>query len=392
MQAKAQAQSDFSFFWHRVSAFSEPLVRFRDLEQYESDLWEPLIEKGILRETPIPERFVDEQNRWVIVRQVNGRLWGVEDSDEPNGFEALSEDDVRQYCFSPAAFVDELRKQNGLVGRGMAESNGFVRLGKKRISSSDTFQVYLSLGSTRLGPIEDRLRLLARESSQAKRIVVFLAYPDIDPATEDYLEASNLYLTDISELDFQISWPAYLGVAPKKSQYALLNEGSTWRLIFEGKEITVPDSKGIRYLAKLLANPGKIFTALELAHPEAAKERFAQSDLETTDTYSLREYRLRLQRIEENLEEARAYDHENEIYQLEEEKDAILKHVSGVSATGGRSRLAGEKERARQAVSKALARATSSVPMMSSHVHSCICRGQNLVYLKERAFDWVIEC
>ncbi|EDY83398.1 hypothetical protein VDG1235_3025 [Verrucomicrobiia bacterium DG1235] len=76
----------------------------------------------------------------MIVRQVNGKLFGVEDSDEPNGFEVLSEDDVRQYCFSPSSFADSLRQCNAIAGKRLQESEGFIRLEDKRISSEDTLR------------------------------------------------------------------------------------------------------------------------------------------------------------------------------------------------------------------------------------------------------------
>lgn len=357
-----QLVSDLSFLWSRVACLHDPIFRYRELEKVESDLCEPLLTKGILREAPIPERFLDDKLRCMIVRQVNGRLFGVEDSDEPNGFEVLSEEDVKQYSFDPSAFVATLRTANGIEGRGFSESGGFVRLGNKRFPEVGVARVFLSLGAARFGSMDDKLRLFARESNQTPRIIVFPVYPNLDAETEELLESSNLHITDFSDLDFQINWPLSYGIAsPSKPQYALLNEGATWRMIFEGKETTVPDSKGIRYLAQLLANPGKSFTALELAHPEAAQERFVQSDLEATDTHSLREYKRHLQRIEEDLEEARAYGREDDILRLEDEKDAILKHLSGVAATDGKPRLSGEKEKARKSVSAALRRALSSI-------------------------------
>lgn len=388
-----QLASDLSFLWSRVACLHDPIFRYRELEKVESDLWEPLLARGILRKAPIPERFLDEKLRCVIVRQVNGRLFGVEGSDEPNGFEVLSEEDVKQYSFDPSAFVATLRNANGIEGRGFSESGGFVRLGNKRFPEVGVARVYLSLGAARFGSMDDKLRLFARDVNQTPRIVVFPVYPNLDAETEELLETSNLHITDFSDLDFLINWPMNFGhTVPSKPQYALLNEGATWRLIFEGKETTVPDSKGIRYLAKLLANPGKSFTALELAHPEAAQKRFAQSDLEATDAHSLRKYKDHLQRIEEDLEEARAYEREDETYRLEEEKDALLKHLAGVAATGGKPRLAGEKERARKAVSNALNRVLRCLPEeLGSILNKVISMGSSFSVAQIDGVTWKVS-
>ncbi|MBK1877977.1 hypothetical protein [Pelagicoccus mobilis] len=385
-----KVSDDNSFLWRRVSNLREPLFRFRELQRYEPDLWEPLIQNGLLEETPIPESYLDEKNRWMIVRQVRGNLFGVEDSDEPNGFEVLSEDDVRQYCFSPSKFADSLRASNAIVGKGLQESEKFVRLGDKRISSKDTLRVYLSIGSSFLDSLELRLRALARERSRSARVVVFPVYPDLDSATEELLEASNLFITDFDTTSFEINWPLSLGIEPSKPQHALICEGATWRLVFDGEEATVGDSKGIRFLAKLLAKPSEEFSAFALANPDAASESFEVSDLETTDTASLRRYKERLLDIDEDLEEAIAFDREDEIERLEEEKDSILKHLAEVSGAGGRSRLQGEKEKARQSVQRAFKRMLASLPIGRSHIETRLKTGYTCTYTPDSGEVWEV--
>ncbi|MDQ8198221.1 hypothetical protein QEH56_08695 [Pelagicoccus enzymogenes] len=386
-----RVSDDLSFLWRRVSAVQEPLFRFRELQRYEPDLWEPLVRNGLLNETPIPESYLDEKNRWMLVRQVNGRLFGVEDSDEPNGFEVLSEDDVRQYCFSPSSFADSLRQCNAVAGKGLQESERFIRLGDKRISSKDTLRVYLAIGSGFLDSLELRLRALARERSRSARVVVFPVYPDLDSATEELLEASNLFVTDFDTASFEINWPMSLGIEKSRPQHALICEGKTWRFIFDGEEATVADSKGIRFLAKLLSKPSEEFSAFALANPKAASESFEVSDMEVTDTASLRRYKERILDIEEELEEAIAFDREDEIERLEEEKDSILKHLSSVSGAGGRSRLKGEREKARLSVLRAFQRMFASLPIGRVHIESRLKTGYTCTYTPESGEVWKVD-
>ena len=386
-----KVSDDLSFLWRRVSAVDEPLFRFRELQRYVPDLWEPLVRNGLLNETPIPESYLDERNRWMIVRQVNGKLFGVEDSDEPNGFEVLSEDDVRQYCFSPSSFADSLRQSNAIAGKGLQVSEGFMRLGNKRIASKDTLRVYLSIGSGFLDSVELRLRALARERSRSARVVVFPVYPDLDSATEELLEASNLFVTDFDTASFEINWPLSLGIEKSKPQYALICEGKTWRFIFDGEVATVADSKGIRFLAKLLSKPSEEFSAFALANPEAACESLDASDVEATDTASLRRYKERILDIEEELEEAIAFDREDEINRLEDEKDSILKHLSAVAGAGGRSRLQGEKEKARQSVLRAFKRMFASLPVGRDHIAARLKTGYTCTYTPDAGEVWGVD-
>jgi len=274
--------------------------------------------------------------------------------------------------FSETVFSDfrvSFRQEtNSISGKGHSESEGFLRLGDKRITAKDTQRIYLSVGAAHLDSIEIRLRDLARERSRSARVVVFPVYPDLDSATEELLEASNRFITDIDTVSFEINWPLSLGIEPSKPQYALICEGKTWRFIFDGEEATIGDSKGIRFLAKLLARPSEEFSAFALANPDAASESFETSDLETTDTASLRRYKERLLDINEDLEEANAFDREDEIDRLEEEKDSILKHLSEVAGTSGRSRLQAEKERARQSVQRAFKCMLVSLPIGRSRI------------------------
>ena len=182
-----------------------------------------------------------------------------------------------------------------------------------------------------------------------------------------------------------------MGVERSKPQHALICEGKTWRFTFDGEEATVGDSKGIRFLAKLLSKPSEEFSAFTLANPDAASESFEVSDLETTDTASLRRYKERLLDIDEDLEEAIAFDREDEIERLEEEKDSILKHLSEVSGTGGRSRLKGQKEKARQSVSSNLKRTVAALPFGSDHIKARLKTGYTCTYTPDAGEIWHVE-
>ena len=95
-------------------------------------------------------------------------------------------------------------------------------------------------------------------------------------------------------------------------------EGDYWSVVFEGRTVRVRDLKGIRYLARLLADPGREFHVLDLVAAEsgrvaAGRERpcgrlpHGPGDAgEMLDARAKDAYRRRLAEIEDDIEQARA--------------------------------------------------------------------------------------
>jgi hypothetical protein len=54
-------------------------------------------------------------------------------------------------------------------------------------------------------------------------------------------------------------------------------EGDYWSIGFEGHTVRVPDLKGMRYLARLLADPGREFHVLDLVAAESARATGAKA-------------------------------------------------------------------------------------------------------------------
>ncbi len=89
-------------------------------------------------------------------------------------------------------------------------------------------------------------------------------------------------------------------------------EGDYWSLEFEGRTVRVRDLKGMHYLARLLAHPGREFHALDLVAAESvgvarSDEHMALGDAgELLDARAKTAYRRRLAEIEDDIEQARA--------------------------------------------------------------------------------------
>jgi hypothetical protein len=150
-------------------------------------------------------------------------------------------------------------------------------------------------------------------------------------------------------------------------------EGEYWTIRFDERSCRLRDSKGMRYLARLLGDPGREFHVLDLvaagrgagAHPPASSRRataaedarkFAPGDAgEALDAEARRAYRERLADIETDLAEAEDWNDPEREALLLAERTALVKELAAAVGLGGRSRVAASSsERARLSVAKAI--------------------------------------
>lgn len=127
--------------------------------------------------------------------------------------------------------------------------------------------------------------------------------------------------------------------------------------------VTVRDAKGLHYLRIVLERPGQDIAAVELS--DAVTGRAGTADdagLEVIDKAALSAYKRRLDAIDAELDEARAWSDAGRITRLEDERDALLAEVRAATGLGGRTRrVGGTDERARVAVRKAIAAAVERI-------------------------------
>ena len=108
-------------------------------------------------------------------------------------------------------------------------------------------------------------------------------------------------------------------VLPVTDLNMLRREGDYWSVVFEGRTVRVRDLKGIRYLARLLAEPGRELHVLDLVAAESgrlpAAEGSRAASLSRTSPGDAGEmldakdaYRRRLAEIEDDIEQARALE------------------------------------------------------------------------------------
>jgi hypothetical protein len=128
--------------------------------------------------------------------------------------------------------------------------------------------------------------------------------------------------------------------------------GGSWEIAAGDERAVLPDAVGMRYLARLLAAPGREIGADELAGLGVAAARQP-----TLDATAISAYRARIRDLQEQLDRADAAGDVDRSERARTELDQLLEHVGAELGLGGRARsFADERERARTAVQKAIRR------------------------------------
>lgn len=157
----------------------------------------------------------------------------------------------------------------------------------------------------------------------------------------------------------------------ERPQNAFLKEGEYWTLSYEGRTVRMRDSKGLTYLARMLAYPHREFHAPALAAEctrngdesagamrpagEAFNPAIAHDAGEILDARARTEYRRRINELREELEEAKRCENEERGMRIDEEIEALSAQLAAAVGLRGRHRRAGSTaERARVNVTRTI--------------------------------------
>ncbi|MEX2159918.1 MAG: transcriptional regulator [Dehalococcoidia bacterium] len=246
------------------------------------------------------------------------------------------------------------------------------------------------------------------EGNQALALLEFRAARSVFEQIGAKLEEARAALAcgegrgdDVGELRVQVP-PAPSGADWHVDQENVFRrEGDYWSVVFEGHTVRLRDLKGLHYLARLLADPGREFHALDLMAAERDRagnfSRIAETGLSFTremdagallDGPAKEAYRRRLAEIEEDIEEARAMGDPERAAQADTERDFIVRELSRAFGLGGRDRRAGSaSERARVSVTRAVRQAMARIRQHNSplgeHLDRAIRTGTYCAYLPD---------
>jgi tetratricopeptide (TPR) repeat protein len=185
---------------------------------------------------------------------------------------------------------------------------------------------------------------------------------------------------------------------------AFRREGEYWSVSFDGRTVRVRDVKGMRYLARLFAEPGREFHVLDLVALENGRSADGAGVVGAgwavagvggagpiLDARAKDAYRRRLAEIEEDIEAARAAGDVEREERADAERDCLIRELSRAVGLGGRDRPTGSaSERARVSVTRAIRSALDRIrvhePRLGSHLDHCVRTGTHCTYRPDPRF------
>jgi hypothetical protein len=305
-----------------IAQLAELSETFRDVERSRvlEDLLEPLAERNVVTPTGI---FAGPVKRYLA-------LTAAARGDHETALDRLAE--ARQTC----------------------ERLGYVPM----LAVIDVDEARILARRRGPGDIERARALLASGVERAEAVGV----PRLD---ERLARAAALLPTDDGAQE-----PADATPADGPATAVLAREGDVWRLDYEGRVLRVRDAKGMRHLALLLANPGVEFHSVDVASAGEGASAPARLEAEglavragtgdagpALDAQAKAEYRVRLEDLRAEIEEAEAFNDPERGARAREEMEFIAQELSSAVGLGGRDRrVASGAERARVNVTRALRR------------------------------------
>jgi tetratricopeptide (TPR) repeat protein len=165
-------------------------------------------------------------------------------------------------------------------------------------------------------------------------------------------------------------------------------EGDYWTVVFEGRTVHVRDLKGMRYLAQLLAHPGREFHVLDLVAAETGQQMALGDAGEILDERAKTAYRRRLAEIEDDIEQARALGDATREAQADAERDFLVRELAGAVGLSSRDRRAASaSERARSGVTRAIRQGIARIgehhPQLGEHLNRAVRTGTYCAYLPD---------
>jgi hypothetical protein len=163
-------------------------------------------------------------------------------------------------------------------------------------------------------------------------------------------------------------------------------EGDYWLVVFDGQTVRVRDLKGIRYLAQLLANPGREIHVLDLVAGETGQSLALGDAGAMLDERAKTAYRRRLTEIDDDIDQARALEDAVREAQADAERDFLVRELARAVGLGGRDRPAtSASERARSGVTRAVRQGIAQLdehnPALGEHLNQAIRTGTYCAYV-----------
>jgi tetratricopeptide (TPR) repeat protein len=180
-----------------------------------------------------------------------------------------------------------------------------------------------------------------------------------------------------------------VGMPPDRSEDArsFVREGEVWVIRSDGRTMRLADTKGLRYLATLLAAPGREIPAIDLVSA-APLDAGPGPDDPLLDAEARASYRARLEELQSEIEEADRFGDPERAARHREEFEAIVEQLTAATGLGRRPRgMTTAAERARQSVTKAIKGALDRIdgadPLLGAELRYAVRTGMLCSYLPD---------
>ncbi|MBA1145905.1 hypothetical protein H0Z60_02420 [Ectothiorhodospiraceae bacterium WFHF3C12] len=172
-------------------------------------------------------------------------------------------------------------------------------------------------------------------------------------------------------------------------------EGDTRTITYGGRTVLLRDLKGMRYLQRLLSEPGREFHVLDLVTVErgalptgSASESLhlgAERGLEVFDSRAREAYRERLAEVEEDIAEAEANNDFERASLARTDREFLVEELRrGVGLNGRARTIGGGVERARTSATRSLRYALDRIaqhhPQLAEHLGRTVRTGAYFAY------------
>lgn len=196
--------------------------------------------------------------------------------------------------------------------------------------------------------------------------------------------------------------------SPVPAHAVFCSETDTRTVRLGGRAVVVRDLKGLRYIERLLAEPGREFHVLDLVAVEngtlstgapaghhADDGRLAAVGMPALDEQARAAYRRRLAEVEEDIDEATAMNDPARCALAERDREYLIAELRSAVGLAGRQRsTGGSAERARTAVTRsvryALTRLAEHHPVAAAHLQQRVRTGTYCSYTPDPMvpIDW----
>lgn len=193
--------------------------------------------------------------------------------------------------------------------------------------------------------------------------------------------------------------PIPASTAPSTPHALFRAEGDTRTIGWAGDTVVVRDLKGLKYIARLLAEPGREFHATQLVRLESGSDPRAHVDagIPLLDEAAKAAYRRRLIDIDEDIADAEAHHDAGRVELAERDRAYLVAELRRAAGLAGRDRMVlddGERARvsATRSIRYSLDRLAEHSPAVASHLQRHVRTGTYCSYVPEalHPIDWVL--